>query len=193
MDTVLQDVRYSLRLLVRNPGFAVVAVLTLALGIGANTAIFSVVNGVLLRSLPYPAADRLISLDGGQSRPDLEDFSRQSHAISLLGGFADWSFDLIGKAEPEQVKAALVSLNLFPALGVNAQLGRTFAEQDDLLGGAPIVVLSHRFWMQRLGGDANVVGRSLNLTGKSYTIVGVMPPDFLLPRGLAEIFVPMRV
>jgi len=193
MDFLFQDFRYSLRLLVKNPGFAVVAVLTLALGIGANTAIFSVVNGVLLRSLPYPAADRLISLDGGQSRPDLEDFSRQSHTISQLGGFADWSFDLIGKAEPEQVKAALVSLDLFPALGVNAQIGRTFAEQDDLLGGAPIVVLSHRFWMQRLGGDANVIGRSLNLTGKSYTVVGVMPADFLLPRGQAEIFVPMRV
>ena len=193
MDTLLQDVRYSFRLVVRNPGFAVVAVLTLALGIGANTAIFSVVNAVLLRSLPYPVADRLISIDGGQSRPDLEDFSRQSHTIAQLGGFADWSFDLIGKGEPEQVKAALVSLNLFPALGVNPQLGRTITEQDDELGGAPVVVISHRFWMQRLGGDANVIGRSLNLTGKSYTIVGVMPADFLLPRGQAEIFVPMRV
>lgn len=193
MDSLLQDVRYSLRLLARNPGFTLVTVLTLALGIGANTAIFSVVNGVLLRSLPYPEADRLISIDGGQSRPDLEDFSRQSHEISQLGGFADWSFDLLGKDEPEQVKAALVSLNLFPVLAVNAEIGHTFGEQDDTLGGAPIVVLSHRFWMQRLGGDANVIGRSLNLTGKNYTIVGVMPSSFLLPRGQAEIFVPFRV
>ena len=193
MDTLTQDLRYCVRLLLRNPAFGVIAVLTLALGIGANTAIFSVVNAVLLRSLPYPAANRLISIDGGQSRPDLEDFSRQSHTIAELGGFADWSFDLIGKGEPEQVKAALVSLNLFPALGVNPQIGRTITEQDDQLGGAPAVVISHRFWMQRLGGDANVIGRSLNLTGKSYTIVGIMSADFLLPRGQAEIFVPMRV
>lgn len=193
MNTLLQDVRYCLRLLLKNPSFTIVAVLTLALGIGANTAIFSVVNGVLLRSLPYPHADRLVSIDGGQSRPDLEDFRRQSHNLSGLGGFADWSFDLIGKAEPEQVKANLICLNLFEALGVKPMLGRVLSEQDDTLGGAPVVVVSHRFWTQRLGADSGIIGRSLNLTGKSYTIVGVMPPGFVLPRGQADLFVPMRV
>src|SRR5215469_10006787 len=193
MQTLNQDLRYAFRLLRKNPSFTTLAVLTLALGIGANTAIFSVVNGVLLRSLPYPQADRLISIDGGQSRPDLEDFSRQSHTIAQIGGFAEWSFDLIGKAEPEQVMADLASLNLFSALGVNAELGRTLTEQDDALGGAPIVVVSHRFWVQRLGADPTVIGHTLNLTGKSYTVVGVMPAGFLLPRGQAEIFVPLRV
>lgn len=193
METLLQDLHYGTRMLAKSPAFTLVAVLTLALGIGANTAIFSVLNGVLLRPLPYPQPDRLISLDGGQSRPDLEDFQRQSHTISALGGFADWSFDLLGKAEPEQVKADLVSLNLFQALGVAPALGRVLSEQDDLLGGAPVVVLSHHFWMQRLGADPRVIGHSLNLTGKSYTVVGVMPATFALPRGQAEIFVPMRV
>lgn len=193
METLNQDLRYACRLLRKNPAFTTLALLTLALGIGANTAIFSAINGVLLRSLPYPRADQLISIDGGHSRPDLEDFSRQSHTIAQMGGFAEWSFDLIGKAEPEQVKAELVSLNLFPALGVNAQLGRTLTGQDDVIGGAPIVVVSHRFWVQRLGADPAVIGRTLNLTGKSYTVVGVMPAGFLLPRGQAEIFVPMRV
>ena len=193
METLFQDLRYGARTLRKNPTFALIGVLTLALGIGANTAIFSVVNAVLLRSLPYPEAERLISLDGGQSRPDLEDFQRQSHTIAQLGGFADWSFDRLGKGEPEQVKAELVSLNLFQVLGVKAALGRTLSEQDDQLGGAPVVVVSHRFWTQRLGADPGVIGQTLNLAGKNYTIVGVMPAGFLLPRGEAEIFVPMRV
>ena len=193
MNTLLQDIRYGLRVLAKNPAFTVVAVLTLALGIGANTAIFSVVNGVLLRSLPYPHAEELVSLDRLQSAPDLEDFQQQGRAIAQLGGYADWSFDLLGKSEPEQVKGALVAVNLFPALGVKPLLGRTFTAEEDQLGGAPIVVVSHRFWSQRLGADPGVLGQSLNLTGKSYTVIGVMPAGFVLPRGEPELFVPLKI
>jgi putative ABC transport system permease protein len=193
MNVFLQDVRYGFRTLLKNPGFTTIAVLTLAIGIGANTAIFSVVNAVLLRSLPYPQSDRLISLNDGQSRPDLEDFQRQSRTISQLGGFAKWRFDLLGRGEPEQVNATVVCLNLFQALGVNAELGRTLSGQDDLLGGEPVVVISHNFWQQRLGADPNVVGRTLNLTGKNYTVVGVMPAGFRLPRYESELWIPFRV
>jgi putative ABC transport system permease protein len=193
MNVFLQDVRYGFRTLLRNPGFTTIAVLTLAIGIGANTAIFSVVNAVLLRSLPYSQSDRLISLDGGQSRPDLEDFQRQSRTISRLGGFAKWRFDLLGRGEPEQVNATLVSLNLFQVLGVDAEVGRTLSDHDDLLGGEPVVVISHNFWQQRFGADPSVVGRTLNLTGKNYTVVGVMPPNFRLPQHESELWIPFRV
>jgi putative ABC transport system permease protein len=193
MGTLAQDLRYGLRLLRKNPGFTTVAVLTLALGIGANTAIFSVVNAVLLRSLPYPEASRLITIDGGQSRPDLADLQAASHKLASLGGFAQWHFDLIGTGEPEQVKADLVSLDFFPTLGIDAALGRTFSSNDDQFGGEPVVVVSHRFWQQRLGGDPHAIGRTLNLTAKNYTIIGVMPATFKLPRGQAEMWVPFRV
>jgi putative ABC transport system permease protein len=193
MGTLAQDLRYGLRLLRKNPGFTTVAVLTLALGIGANTAIFSVVNAVLLRSLPYPEASRLITIDGGQSRPDLADLQAASHTLVSLGGFAQWHFDLIGTGEPEQVKADLVSLDLFATLGIDAALGRTFSSNDDQLGGEPVVVVSHGFWQQRLGGDPHAIGRTLNLTAKNYTIIGVMPATFKLPRGQAEMWVPFRV
>src|SRR6185437_9325405 len=165
------DVRYAIRLLRKNPGFTLIATITLALGIGANTAIFSVVNAVLLRSLPYPQAAQLVSIDGGQSQPDLQDFQEQSHKLAQLGAFADWHFDLVVQGEPQQVKADLVSMGLFQALGVNSELGRTLSPQDDQLGGEPVVVVSHNFWQQRLGGDAHALGRVLNLTGKNYTIV----------------------
>lgn len=193
MDTLYQDVRYALRILRKSPSFALIAVLTLALGIGANTAIFTVVDAVLLRSLPYPQAAQLVSIDGGQSRPDLQDFEQQGHTLSQVGAFAEWHFDLVAQGEPQQVKADLISLSLFQALGVNAELGRTLSPQDDQLGGEPVVVVSHNFWQQRLGGDAHALGRVLNLTGKNYTIVGVMPASFKLPRGQAELFVPFRV
>jgi len=193
MHALRQDVRYGVRVLRKNPAFTLVAALTLSLGIGANTAIFSVVNGVLLRPLPYTNPYELISIDRSQSAPDLEDFQRQGHAIAQLGGYADWSFDLLGKAEPEQVKGALVSVNLFPALGVKPLLGRTLGADDDRLGGAPMVLVSHRFWTQRMGADPEVIGKSLNLTGKSYTVIGVMPAGFILPRGEPELFVPLKI
>ena len=193
MDTLYQDVRYALRILAKTPAFTVVAVLTLALGIGANTALFSVVNAVLLRSMPYPGTDRLIALKGGQSWPDLSDIEQQSHTIDKIGAFGIWQFDLVGKGEPRLVDGALISLDLFPVLGIKAELGRVFGTSDDLIGGARTAVVSHRFWKETLGGRSDVVGSAVTLSGNSYTVIGVMPADFRLPTGSAEIYVPFRV
>jgi len=193
MDTLMQDLRYSLRILLNNPAFTLIAVLTLALGIGANTALFSVVNAVLLRPMPYQHPEQLLALKGGQSWPDLYDIQQQAHSLEKVGAYAPWQFDLVGSGEPKLVDAALVSLDLFPVLGVNAQSGRTFSSADDLIGGAHVAVVSHRFWKENLGGRTDVVDSSLTLGGSSYTVIGVMPPGFRLPTGTAEVFVPFRV
>src|SRR5437868_1279555 len=193
MDTLLQDLRYAVRILIKNPAFTLIAVLTLALGIGANTALFSVVNAVLLRPMPYMHPEQLYALKGGQSWPDLYDIQQQAHSLEKIGAYAPWQFDLVGTGEPKLVDAALVSLDLFPVLGVNAHSGRTFGSADDLIGGAHVAVVSDRFWKENLSGRADVVGSALMLGGNSYAVIGVMPPDFRLPTGTAEVYVPFRV
>src|SRR5690348_3988261 len=125
MENLYQDLRYAVRILLKNPAFTLIAVLTLALGIGANTALFSVVNAVLLRPLPYVHPEQLYALKGGQSWPDLYDIQQQAHSLDKVGAYGPWQFDLVGTGKPKLVDAALVSLDLFPALGVNAQSGRT--------------------------------------------------------------------
>jgi putative ABC transport system permease protein len=192
-STLMQDLRYGMRILLKNPGFTTIAVLTLALGIGANTALFSVVDAVLLRSLPYPHIEELIALKGGQSWPDLSDIRQQAHSIDKLGAFAVWQFDLVGKGEPRLIDGALVSLDLFPALDAHAQTGRVFSTPDDLIGGARVAVVSHRFWQDTLGARADAIGSAVTLSGNPYTIIGVMPVDFRLPTGAADVFVPFRV
>lgn len=193
MDTLLQDLRYACRILLKNPAFTLIAVLTLALGIGANTALFSVVNAVLLRPLPYVHPEQLFALKGGQSWPDLYDIQQQSHSLDKVGAYGPWQFDLVGTGEPKLVDAALVSLDLFPVLGVNAQSGRTLGTADDLIGGARVVVVSDHFWRENLSSRADVIGSSVTLSANSYTVIGVMPPDFRLPTGTAEVYVPFRV
>jgi putative ABC transport system permease protein len=193
MHDLASDVRYALRLLRKNPGFTLIAVLTLALGVGANTALFSVVNAVLLRSMPYPHRENLTSFRGGHSWPDLYDIQQQARSVEKIGAFSSWQFDLVGKGEPRLVDAALVSLDLFPALGVQAQMGRVLTSADDLINGPRVIVVSDRFWRNQLGGRGDVVGSALSLTGNTYTVVGVMPGNFRLPAGDADIFVPFRV
>jgi len=193
MDTLLQDLRYAARILLKNPAFTLIAVLTLALGIGANTALFSVVNAVLLRPMPYVHPEQLFALRGGQSWPDLYDIQQQAHSLDKIGAYAPWQFDLVGSGEPKLVDAALVSLDLFQVLGIKAQSGRTFSSADDLIGGAHVAVVSDRFWKENLSGRADVVGSAFTLSGNSYTAIGVMPTDFRLPTGTAEVFVPFRV
>jgi putative ABC transport system permease protein len=192
METLLYDLRFGVRMLRKNPAFTTVAVLTLALGIGANTAIFSVVNAVLLRPLPYANPHELITFRSSQSWPDLYDIQQQDRSLEKIGAFANWQFDLLGKGEPEQIQAALVSLDLFDVLGVPPASGRTFSSPDDQPSGARVVVVSHGFWQRKLGGDPGAIGRSLILTGNTYTIAGVMPAGFRLPSGEAEIWVPFR-
>src|SRR5581483_10002906 len=171
MNTLLQDLRYGLRMLGRNPVFTLVGVVTLALGIGANTAIFSVVNAVLLRPLPFNEPERLVLLrgtnakDGNEQQPaslaDFLDFKQQARSFSELAAVSvPWSFVLTGGGEPEQIQGQFVSAGLFPALGVAPALGRTFLAEEDATGGAPVVILSHGLWQRYFGADPQIAGRS---------------------------------
>lgn len=193
LETVWQDIRYGARVLRHHPGFASAAILTLALGIGANSAIFSVVSSVLLKPLPYPEPDRLVSLAGGQSLPDVMDLAEQSTSFADLGASGGWALDLVGNGEPERIDGELVAGNLFGALGVPPFLGRTFSEEDDRARAA-VVVVSHDFWRAHLGSDPAALGRPLNLSGAAYTVIGVMPPGFRLPffSFKSQVWIPFR-
>ena len=193
MNSLMQDLRYALRSLGKNPGFALVAVLTLALGIGANTTIFSVVSAILLRPLPYAEAARLVGFSTNQSGADLEDISRQSRTLSHVAGAQIWPLDWSNGNEPERVQAAVVTGKSFAALDGKAELGRALGPSDDRPGADPVMVVGHGFWQARLGGDRAVLGRALTLGGKPYTVVGVMPASFEIPRAAADIWMPFQV
>jgi len=193
MESLIQDVRYGCRVLAKSPAFTAVALLTLTLGIGANTAIFSVVNAVLLRPLPYRDPSRLVSLAGGQSALDVADFADQSHTLSSLGTFAEWPLDLLGEGEPQSIPSALVGGSLFETLEVKPFLGRSMTAADDQLGGAHVVVTSYGFWKKYLNGNPNVIGSALRLSGIPYTVIGVMPAGFELPRGSGQLWIPLKV
>src|SRR6185503_16678342 len=191
MDSLIKDIQYGIRMLAKNPGFTVLAVVTLALGIGANTAIFSVVNAVLLRSPPYANADELVTIfmtprgDEPESRfpcapaPFLN-LRANNHSFTDIAALSNkgWPANFTGIGEPERLQGYQVSANLFSVLGVNAQWGRTFSPEEDQLGPNKVVVLSNDFWQRRFAGDRGVVGSTLTLNGDSYTVVGIMPPDF---------------
>ncbi len=199
MDTLLADLRYALRTLRRSPGFTAVAVLTLALGIGANTAIFSVVNAVLLRPLPFHDPDRLVLLWERSPQlefmavayPDFVDWREQSRAFEDVAVFNRFrTLNLTGVAEPERLATAVVTASLFPVLGAQAVVGRTFLPDEDHPGAPRTVVLSYGLWQRRFGSDPSLVGRALTLDGQSYTVVGVMPRGFQYPRGV-EVWAPL--
>jgi putative ABC transport system permease protein len=186
MDTLLQDLRFGLRLLLRQPAFTLLVVLTLALGIGANTAIFSVVNGVLLRPLPFPSPDRLVMVWGyhpgiGQetaSLPDYRDWREGASAFEHLEAGTSTFFNLTGQGEPERITGARTTAGFFEALRVPAALGRTFETGEDRQGNNRVVVLSHGFWKRHLGASPEVLGRTLTLDGLPHTIIGVAPEHF---------------
>jgi len=190
---MISDLKYALRSLGKNPAFTVIAVLTLALGIGANTAIFSVVNGVLLRPLPYPEPERLVTLRSNQSVPELEDLQAQSQSFVTMGGVSSLAADYSGGAEPVQIELGLVASDFFGVLGGHAALGRTLTAQDDRFGGERVLVLGHALWQRQFGADPTIVGKAINLAGQSYTVVGVMAPDFRSPRATLEAFAPIHV
>jgi len=177
-----QDLRYGLRMMRRGPGFAAVAVLTLALGIGANTAIFSVVNAVLLRPLPYRDPARLVTVlhDGWKpvAPANFIDWREQSSSFEAMAAAQLWSLTMTGRDRPEQLEVLQTSAEMFQVLGVDAALGRTFAAGEDQPGREHVVVLSHGFWQRSFGGGTDAVGRQVMLDGEPYTVVGVMPPDF---------------
>jgi len=202
METLIQDIRYGLRTLLKQPTFTAIAVVTIALGIGANTAIFSVVNAVILRPLPYPDADKLVMLwsttpkDGNQEQPfsfaDFNDVRAQAKSFSNIAAASPlWNFTLTGGGEPEPIQGLFVSQNLFEMLGARPAIGRGFLPDDDRQGANPVVLISHALWQRRFGGDSNVLGRPLNVTGVNASIVGVMPEDFYFLESAAELWAPL--
>ena len=198
MQRVWQDLRYGARMLLKNPGITFVVILALALGIGANTAIFSVVDAVLLRPLPYDESDRLVFLnetsksmdDISISYPNFTDWRNQNNVFEKIGVSNRASYNLTGSGEAERLVAAQMSADVFAALRVNPMLGRLYTNDEDKPGGTPVVVLSYPLWQRRFGGQAGIVNQQLTLNNKSYTVIGVMPQGFAYPSR-AEIWVPV--
>src|SRR3984957_6107821 len=206
----IQDIRYTLRQLRKSPGFTVTAILMLALGIGATTAIFSIVVGVLLRPLPFPDPDRLVAVGdilegsdssfGAQSRvtaPDIRNYMRDTRSFSNLGGYQGVGFELSGTGDPAAVHATRMSGKVFAALRVAPLLGRAFTQEEDEQH-QPVAVLSYGMWRSRFQEDAKILGRKILLDRKPYTVIGVMPPNFefpLMPGHLnhSELWVPLRL
>ena len=188
-ETLVQDLSYTTRTLLRTPAFTSCAVLTLALGIGANTAIFSVVNSVLLNPLPYPNPQELLAARQNESRPNLKDMQRLTSSFSSSGGVNVTPMDFNGKGEPVRIHAAFVDAGLLPTLGVQPTLGRWISADEDVKGGPRNVLVSYPFWRDFLGSDAHVLGKSIRLSGNSYTVIGVMPSTFALPKETVDIFV----
>ncbi len=191
MEKLFRDMRQALRQLRKSPGFTLTAVLTLALGIGATTAIFSIVEGVLLRPLPFADPDRLVTLgdtiegslwsgDPLVSGPEIPAYERDTHGFSSLGGYQQSGYELSGVAEPEQINGSRLTAALFPTLGVQPLMGRTFTQQEDE-GGQQVVVVSYQMWHSRLHGDPRVLGQTIVLDRKPYEIIGVMPREFEFP------------
>ncbi len=198
MRNLWQDIRYGLRVLGRNPGFTAVAVITLALGIGANTALFSVVSGVLLHPLPFPAPDRLYSVytrteqfsKGSVSYPNFLDWRRGTGTFAALGAYRADDFNLTGSGEAERLRANMVSADFFPLLGVRPTLGRTFLPDEDRAGAGPVVVLADGLWKRKFGGDPNVAGKIIHLNGNAYTVIGVAPGRLTVSDD-ADVYVPI--
>jgi putative ABC transport system permease protein len=197
MHTLWQDLRYGARMLLKNPGITFVVVLALALGIGANTAIFSVVNAVLLRPLPYEESDRLVFLSETNkamseisiSYPNFTDWRSQNHVFEKIGVYNLNSYNLTGTGDAERILTAQASADLFSALRVNAAIGRVFTNDEDKPGGTPVVVLGYGLWQRRFGGQSSILNQTLTFNGKSYTVIGVMPEGFQYPSRV-EMWVP---
>jgi MacB-like periplasmic core domain len=193
MNALLQDLRFGARLLLKNRGITLIIVITLALGIGANTAIFSIVNAVLLHPLPFPEPDRLVVVwntapQYGYSQFPIAygtviDISEQNRVFEQLGAWNifDNNLNLSGGDEPEQIPGAHVTSSLFPVLGVKPVLGRTFLPEDDAADRPPVVVVSEGLWKQRFGSDPSLIGKQLKLDTKSYTVIGIMRASFTFP------------
>ena len=201
MENIIQDLRYGIRVLLKSPAFTAVAVIALALGIGANTAVFSVVNGVLLKPLPYKDAERLALIlganlttgqifGGSVSPPDFVDYRDRQQSFERLAASASWEASLTGGAEPERVKSSRVTEGYFETLGVEPIYGRTFTREEEQSGRDQVVVLGNGIWQQRFGGDPNILGQTITLNDRGYTVIGIMPAGFQYPRDV-ELWVPL--
>ena len=190
MDTLLQDIRYAIRMCVRQPGFTAIAVVALALGVGANTAIFTIVNAVLLERLPYRDSDRIMSLwEEGTHRPGRNNtlgpanfirWRERSSSFDAMAAMVDTRANLTGRGDPEEVVVQNVEAQFFPMLGVSPLFGRTFSDAENRDPQSLVVVLGYDFWHRRFGGDAAILGQAIQLNGRPHTVVGVMPEGFRL-------------
>jgi putative ABC transport system permease protein len=203
MNTLLQDLRYGARILLKQPGFTLVAVITLALGIGANTAIFSLVNSILLRPLPYRDADRLVRMiqaspklgleTWGVSQANFAAYRERNRSFETIAIYNNSAVNLTGEGEPERLPMSSATADFFKVLGVNPLLGRTFVEGEDAAGKNVVCVISHAFWQRRFGGDPGVVGRTLSLNNIPTQVIGVMPADFKFPRLEVDVWIPLEL
>lgn len=203
METLLQDLRYATRMLLKKPSFTIIVVLALGIGIGANTAIFSVVNAILLRPLPYKNFDRISMIwmsnpklgvsEDWHSYPNYVDYKEQNQVFEDMAAFNTRSFNLTGAGDPVRVVGVWNTASLFSVMGVDAALGRTFTEDEQEPGKDMVVVLSNGLWRRNFGGDASVIGQQISLNGINRTVIGVMPPSFSFPEKTTEFWVPLTI
>jgi putative ABC transport system permease protein len=201
METLIQDLRHGMRMLVKNPGFTAVALIALALGIGANTAIFSVVNAILLRPLPYKNPDRIAMIwmnnpklgvdQDWHSYPNYTDYKEQNQVFEDMAAFNDRSYNLTGTGEPVRVMGTVATASLFSVMGVDPAQGRAFSVEEEEPGKDMVVVISHGLWQRRFGGDASVIGQPISLNGVNRTVIGVMPASFAFSQKDTELWIPL--
>ncbi|MGA9769123.1 MAG: ABC transporter permease [Blastocatellia bacterium] len=199
METLFQDLRHGMRMLVKNPGFTTVALIALALGIGANTAIFSVVNAVLLRPLPYKSPERIMMLQEKSqqlnvmavSYPNFLDWQKQNQSFEQIAVVRRSSFNITGGNEAERVAGRIMSTNFFSVLGVAPAMGRDFLPEENEPGAIPVVIMSHALWQRRYGADPDLIGKTINVNDKDFTIIGILPPDFQF-FSTSDLFVPIN-
>src|ERR1044072_3010958 len=201
METLLKDIRYCVRGLYQHRGFTIAAIITLALGIGANTAIFSVVNAVLLRPLAYQEPERLVfigesipdekSIEYEISYPNILELQSQNQSFEEVAAFGSNESVLRGDDEPVTLPVLMVSANIFSVVGAKPAHGRTFLTSEDRPGGDAVVVVSHSFWQQRFAGDPDLIGKSITLDDQPYTVIGIMPAGFKLPDERTELWFPV--
>ena len=200
LGSIFQDLQFAVRTFRRSPGFTFAVLFTLALGIGANTAIFSVVDGALLHPVPFPDADRLASLyqtfeksgdRNAVSYPNLLDWQQQSQTFEAIAGVRGDTFTLTGRGDPEQVAGLGVSSNLLSVLRTQPLLGRMFTKEEDQRSGRPVVLLGERYWKLRFAGDPQIVGQALRLNGRDVEVIGIMPASVRLRRYFEDIFTPL--
>jgi predicted permease len=202
MESLIQDLKYAARVLLKSPGFVLIAVLTLALGIGANTALFSVVNGVLLRPLPFPRPNELVVLSektanfdsSSISYPNFLDWQRSNSSFASLAAYRSDDFSITGSGEAERVRVGMISAGFFEILGVSPARGRLFTADEDHLSAAPVVVISAGLWQRKFGSAPDIVGKRITMNGDGYTVIGVVPVSFQLEStnfGIKDVFVPI--
>ena len=201
MEAIIRDLRYGLRMLTKQPMFSLIAILALGLGIRANSAIFSVVNAVLLRPMPYDNPNRLVRIwekrsDLAKSKvsmADFRDWQNQNNIFEQIAAFQSGDYNLTGINEPEQIQGAAVSANLFSVLRVQPQIGRNFLPEEEKPNSNAVVIISHGMWGRRFGSDPALVGKTISIDSRTYTVVGVMPKDLSFPDRQSELWLPLAI